>query len=54
MSDQTRLIGAVQLAGGLLVLWAAWQQDVQTGLAAVGVVLLLMAVHHLTVKLTHR
>jgi len=50
MALDTKIMGWLQLAAGLVALWAAFNQQITVGLAAVGIVFLAMGYHHVEAK----
>jgi len=46
---ETKVLGAVQAAGGIVGAYFGWQNQ-DWGVLAIAIVLIVMAVHHLTEK----
>ena len=47
-TGETRVMGWVQLIGGLVALWAAMSQNWLMGIAALGFIFVASGYHHLT------
>jgi|GEM_PF-5562691 len=54
MAIDTKTMGYIQLAGGLVALWAAWRTGFSTpvgmGIGVLGLVFLVMGYHHIKDK----
>jgi hypothetical protein len=54
MAIDTKTMGYIQLAGGLIALWSAWRMGFSTtagmGLGALGLVFVVMGYHHVGAK----